>query len=892
MKPYGRVYGSTLSRFTIKTYIFPNKVVKAIFSLFSVSLLFLGCQSSSSLGPLPTLDLIQEEKTSAETEYVYGHSGICGVIEADGLRVTRCVPGSAAEGKVLKGDLIEKIWKYPFSSMAKKGMHRSREDFWGTMRLSINRPKGRGETRDLTIYLTLPPLPGEIYAFGPTGIRAELHPGYLKVVNLGENSPAEKKLLVGDIIKTVNGRALGDKVLHQFAQEIDYSETDDAAGLMRFGVERVEGDKTENLSIEIQLRVLGTYSSTAPYNCPKTDALITETAERTIERGNYGRIGVDLLGLLATGEKKFIDHVGEVLKGSKQDKLNMYAMGSAWRYSFRLITLCEYFLLTKDKEILPMIEALAIACAEGQDAAGLWNHRGANPEANFGKKHGRLYGYGAINQTSIAMLIGLHLAEKCGIQHPEVEMAVKKTYGLYKNWIGKGALPYGNHGPNEGTNNNNGTSGSVAVAFALLGDLEGARYYSMLSAASHPEIMTGHASPFFNPLWTAMGSHFAGPDVASEFYKKTKWLRSITRTAEGDYYSQGQSGVGKLGGLGESGSALLQYCLGRKAIFITGKEMDQSIWVRGDEAKELVALSENNIYELSDRELMRELGSPLPQRRLRAAQTLKLNNARVQGELKKYLVSGTRNQKLGACGAVEVMKLKELYREVLNIVVDRSENLWVREKAVRALRAMGESAKDSVPILLELIVEEEDGDPLRDLDRALGFAVSELAPDPYALDLDRELFYKAVNKLLSHKHMNGRDAGIRMIQAIPPEEFHKVADMTRHIIEDMDLSYTAYQGLGAMTGALKIWARLNIADGVDHAFAPLSRAVGKGGFKHRMLMNVLPEYKGHAKPALPRIKEMNTSGRFSKPWKEMIEMIESSPEPEVSLTFEEAKKIR
>jgi hypothetical protein len=870
--------------------------IHALIVFFLIFLL--GCdQTQRSMLP-PQANIIHEKSLISGKEYVYGHSGICGEIEEGGLRVTRALPDSPAEGVVRKGDLIERVWKYPFSTMAAKGMHRSREDFWRTMRLGIKRPASSG-TREkfITVYLELPPFPGEVYYFGAAGFHAELHPAHLVVTQVEEGSPAEGQLKIGDKVLAVHKALLKGKVLRQFAAAIDWAESESAGGRLDLTVERKqkEGVEVQRLEMTLALKVFGSYSQSAPYGCRKTDALISQAADRVLAEKKHGRLGVNLLGLLATGEKKYIDYVGEVLKArEKKEKkaLDMAKSSTAWAYGYQLLTLCEYYLLTQDKEILPLLKDYALACAEGQDSAGLWNHRGANPAANFGQKHGRLYGYGAINQTSIVLWMGLALAEKCGVENPEVRMAVEKSYALYKNWIGKGAIPYGNHGPNESTNNNNGTSGSVAVAFSLMGDLEGVEYYSKLTAASHPSLLTGHASSFFNPLWSAMGSHLAGPEVASAYFRKTRWLRTITRTPDGDYYEQGQAGVGGLDGLGSAGSALLQLCLGRQAIHITGKGMSQRPWLKGDMATKAVSCGEVKVYEMRTAELLKQLGSSLPQQRLQAAEALAVKNVDVSNDIERFLNEGRREEKLGAATAAALIKNSKLVDALLQRTLDDHEDIWVREKSVMALRSIGKPAQVAIPKLLKLLAEDRAEDPFQDLDRALGYTIASLAPNPYILTLDKKVFYRGVRKLLNHKHMNGRDAGMKMIQAIPKEEFHQIADLTRHIIEDKDLGYTAYQSLGAMSGALKIWARLGIADGVEHALEPLNRATGKGGFKNRMLMDVLPHFGGHAKPILPKLRTMNTKGRFKEPWDVMVKAIEEAPDPEFSISFEEAKKSR
>ena len=44
----------------------------------------------------------------------------------------------------------------------------------------------------------------------------------------------------------------------------------------------LKGDKT----VDLELTVLGRYSKTAPYNCPKSDAIITRAADFLVSSGN------------------------------------------------------------------------------------------------------------------------------------------------------------------------------------------------------------------------------------------------------------------------------------------------------------------------------------------------------------------------------------------------------------------------------------------------------------------------------------------------------------------------------------------------------------------------------------------------------------------------------
>ena len=72
------------------------------------------------------------------------------------------------------------------------------------------------------------------------------------------------------------------------------------------------------------------------------------------------------------------------------------------------------------------------------------------------------------------------LAEKCGVEHPEIRAAIEQDHTFYAGFIGRGTLPYGVHNPNAKSFNNNGMSGLAAVAFSLYGDKEGAAFFSRM----------------------------------------------------------------------------------------------------------------------------------------------------------------------------------------------------------------------------------------------------------------------------------------------------------------------------------------------------------------------------------------------------------------------------
>ena len=80
-----------------------------------------------------------------------------------------------------------------------------------------------------------------------------------------------------------------------------------------------------------------------------------------------------------------------------------------------------------------------------------------------------------------------------------------------------------------------------------------------------------------------------------------------------------------------------------------------------------------------------------------------------------------------------------------------------------------------------------------------------------------------------------------------------------------------------------------IKDGMDFAFDSLESESGKGGFKVRMLLEVLPKYGANAQAYLPKIKAL-AAGKFQPQWDAMIRAIETSTNRDTLMTFEEANR--
>ena len=857
---------------------------------------------TSSRGVLPESamselkDLAAEKTVDPNEVYRIGLTGIAGTVQKDHFLVTGAIKGTAAEGRVKPGDRIvgmqHKGMGTNIRATVYKQMYRLGRDYDGWLVVDVERDSAlSGKGNKLTYHLRIPPNPGVHQHFGPTGIYGKIYGDHIEVTKTAKGSPADGKLSAGDKIVGVDSKKVsGDDVYELFTKAIDKAETKQQKGVLKLKVKRNAGIET----VKLQLKVLGGYSPTAPINCPKTDAIIARTADKLKDSGK-GKLNIGFLGLLATGDQKYIDDVGRALRGSgfanPKVRLNPSAGYVSWNWAYQTIALCEYYLLTKDEYVLPAIKAHAVAIAQGQDAAGLWNHRMADPKANFGKLHGRLYGYGAINQTSVALFTAMILAEKCGVEDPELRAAVDKTHKFYSNFIGKGALPYGNHAPFEHLLNNNGTSGSLAVAMSIIGNREGAKFFSMLSAAGYDELLTGHSGPYFNILWSGLGANVAGPEVSAAFSKKTRWLTTMNRTYDDRFlYMVPMGGVFSYSGLSSEGLNLLNLCLPRRALYITGKDADQSIWLKGTAARKAVNAGVIDDSKQTAKSLLKLLGSPLPRVRFEAAELLAVKDVDVTKQVMQMLTKGTQHQKIGACHAIRRLKVTSATDELMMIVRDEKANLWLRELAAQTMAELGNAQKYGQE-MLEMIVKDKPYDLYGDFDRTLGQSLAKIFrpkpdadPDPYAHGVDKDVLYKAAGKLLDHKHHWARQSGMLLIQKIPLEDFHLLADKIVYVIKDTDRTYTAYHADGQREYGLNILNNLNIKEVIDLSHSTLKEKVGRAGAKSRGRLRVMKKFRGEAKYAIPQIK-----AAFGGRAKDIIKTIESTP-PRKMISFEEAKR--
>jgi hypothetical protein len=272
------------------------------------------------------------------------------------------------------------------------------------------------------------------------GTRAE---GLLNAgdVILGVISPAAKGGNNPDVpIDGAQDRRFESDARKALSAAITEAEKKENGGKLALNVWRLSTGKSE--PVTITLPVMGSYSDTSPWECEKTKAIIDAACQSITDRG-FSLYDEDLdraiptlldaLGLLATGEEKYLPQVQNYARrlAARCMPLDIMSDGQGdkgvgtWDGGYRNLLLTEYYLATRDEQVLPGITALSTYLALGQSGVGTWSHGMADVRQNG------LYGppcsYGAMNQCSLTCAISLVLAQKCGIQKKEIDDAVARS---------------------------------------------------------------------------------------------------------------------------------------------------------------------------------------------------------------------------------------------------------------------------------------------------------------------------------------------------------------------------------------------------------------------------------------------------------------------------------
>ncbi len=539
------------------------------------------------------------------------------------------------------------------------------------------------------------------------------------VTHVGAKSPADGLMQVNDVILGVGGRPFAFDARQSIAKAIQDAETAEHGGTLQLTRWRA-GQVAE---VQLKLRVMGTYSATAPYNCPKSK-LILEDACKVLEKEpleDNWHGAINALALMATGEAKYIPRIREHAHkmGPETVKIETTSGMVIWDWGYRNLFLCEYFLLTGDKAVLPAIHEYTVALAKGQSMYGTIGH-GISQRNADGSLHGSIPPYGPVNAAGLVGNIAIVMGSKCGVIDPEVNPAIERAANFFRYYVDKGAIPYGEHAPWM-NHENNGKNAMAAILFAMQGtNIPETRYFAKMVTASYQNREYGHTGQGFSYLWGALGANTGGPDALAAYFKKASWHFDLVRRCDGSFtydggeqYGPGQTddntyyGKSSYNGLSPAATYVLTYSLPLKKLWITGKAANQADWLSRQDVNEAIASGclDTERKTLGTEELITALGDWSPVARGWAAEELarRSNGIELQQRLIALAEGRDARQRQGAAEALGDLKSREALPVLVRLL--SHDDRWLRFKAAEAIRKLGGEAAPAVPAILTAVAQ-------------------------------------------------------------------------------------------------------------------------------------------------------------------------------------------
>lgn len=712
---------------------------------------------------------------------------------------------------------------------------------------------------------------------GPTGLRGWMYCDNLVtkdarqvlVTKLDKGSPADGVIQAGDVILGVGGQPFSFDPRTELGKAITQAESEVGEGKLTLTRWR-DGETKE---VVVELPVLGSYGKTAPFDCAKSQLIFQrgcESLAARMEKPAYreGRNSdpiprsLNALALLASGNDDYLP----LIKREAEWAAQFTSSGmQTWHYGYCIMLLSEYVLATGDQSVMPGLRRLALEAAKGQSAVGSWGH-------GFAKPDGRLGGYGMMNAPGLPLTISLVLAREAGVDDPEVARAIELSARLLRFYIGKGAIPYGDHHAWIETHEDNGKCGMAAVLFNLLGEKEGAEFFSRMSVASHgAERDCGHTGNFFNLTWAMPGVVQSGPSATGAWMDEFGgWYFDLARRWDGTFIHQGPPELDgdSYQGWDSTGAFLLAYAMPLRKIRLTGKRPSVAPQLDAVAAQSLIIdgrgwdnKDRTSVYDAyTTAELLQRLGSWSPIVRERAAMALARRGEAPIPELLEMLAAPSLEAKYGACQAlIELKKRGAPAVEPLQKLLSEKD-LWLRIKAAEALASIGEPAMQTVPQLLELLATANpEADPRGMQQRYLTFALFDNGSGMLSRSLegvDREALYQAVRAGLKNQDGRARGSIGSVYRNLSAEEIQPLLPAIYQAIVEPAPSGEMFAD-GIRVEGLRLLAKHRIEEGIL-ACVKYTRDQNPWSSENRTpeLMKILLSYGANAKSVIPELNKI------------------------------------
>ncbi len=559
---------------------------------------------------------------------------------------------------------------------------------------------------------------------GPTGLEGWVYldsngtadARQIRVNKVDAGSPAAGILAVGDVILGVNGTgaepvAFSSDARVTLAQAINLAEGRNPATLKLI---RWRSGLTATVTITLEY-MGGSYTATAPFNCPKSAAILHKGVNyiMTSEPGSgYGGFGANVL--MAVNDPSNPSNAARQARAQTearalnltQSEINQRIAGyvdrrlggnAPWTSGPALITQAEYYLQTGDSTVLPSIRARAIEIANGQSMFGTVGHNFALAGPN-GENNGPYgIGYGPVNNAGLPCFLGLVLANKCGLTDAPILAGIDRSSKFFQYYADLGSVPYGENKEYIYLASNNGKAGLAALALGMLNGYDSqAKYFTKLSVYGANERDSGHTGAYFNHQWTPLGANLGGQAALTRYFLQNAALYDLARRWNGSFVYQ-PGGISNYGtDHRASWTILLTYAAPLAKLHITGKNANPALALNATDMAELNLGMSYNAAGRTTPQLLQDLAHSIPQVRWAAGREIANNRKTEHTAILPTLTNMAQNgatfaAQHGALFALKVMANDSAAPVLAGLLM--SPNSKVRYAAADALDGLSLAAK-------------------------------------------------------------------------------------------------------------------------------------------------------------------------------------------------------
>ncbi len=736
-------------------------------------------------------------------------------------------------------------------------------------------PQGKAKNPDFTTGDPIPNGYTHDWNLGPTGMRgwifskdlATTQARQILVTKVAANSPADGKLNVGDVILGIDNHKFTSDARVQFGKAITQAETKELDGNLNLLLWRNGKEVRET----IKLAVLGSYSPTAPFDCPKSKMImdtgfhrLAANMQKSPNQGHPLVRSLNALALLASGDEKHHPLVAKQVELLSQ--YDQYDGMVSWIYGYVNLLLAEYIIATGGTEAAKQaLQRNTKTIIAGQSFIGTWGHGLISPETK------KLGGYGMMNITGVPLAYSLAMTRQANIEVPGLAKTIKRQADFLRFFTGAGSIPYGDHRPWIQTHGDNGKNEMTALFFDLGGEGKTTEYFSKMAVACHGnEREMGHTGNFFNITWALPGVSRLGPHATGAWLKEYSWYFDLARQWDGSFQHQGppQTRPDSYRNWDATGAFLLGYAQCLKKTYFTGKKKSSAKQITAKEAIDLVncgrgwslARREKGYDNLTKEDLLRCLASWSPVVRDRASTALGRRKVNVSAELLNLLQNGSIEAKHGACQAIKVLRGKAANCIPALLDALNSENLWLRIHAGEALAKIGPPAKVAIPTMLKRLADEGNTkDPRKMEQRFLCHSLFNRRDGLLSRSIegvDKVSLRKAIQAGLKNQDGRARSSVGQIFQRIPFEELQPLFPSILEAIKEPSPSGIMFADGVRMSG-LRILTHHRVKEAIK-LLPYYARYQKQHGSQERIkeIMNLLVSFGTHAQGQIPTLEKL------------------------------------